>query len=179
MGVQANPGWAELVQLAPVITLASSFLVSGEVDLARAGPLFAVAAALTLPATGLVWWRGHVANPILLGAAAWLWGGAAVFASGWTAGIALLADARAAALFAAALAVGVGCAAGSPHGYVGARSDDPAWVRRTSLALLAFTAAALAWSWMFRADLRVGNGLPFVALNLARRAFVARGAHQG
>ncbi len=175
MAVRANPVWAELVQLVPVVTLASSFLVSGEVDLGRAGPLFGVAALLTVPATGLVWWRGHVANPILLGTAIWLWVGAAVFASGWPAGAALIADARAAALFASALAVGVVSTATSPQGYVGARSDDAAWIRRTSLALLTFTAAALAWSWMFRADLRLGNGLPFIVLNLARRALVARG----
>lgn len=174
MGVRANPVWAELVQLVPVVTLASSFLVTGEVDLGRAGPLFAVAAVLTVPATGLVWWRGHAANPILLGTAIWLWIGAAVFGAGSAAGTALLADARAAALFACALAVGVALTAASPGGYVGAASDDPAWTRRTSIALLAFTTAALLWSWMFRADLRLGNGVPFIVLNLARRALIAR-----
>jgi hypothetical protein len=174
VGATANPVWAELVQLVPVVTLASSFLVSGEVDLARAGPLFAVAAGLTVVTTGLVAWRGHVPNPILLGAALWLWLGAAVFGSGWSAGAALLGDARGAALFAFALLVGVPLTLGAPTGYVGARSDDPAWVRRTSLALLVLTAAAIGWSWTFRADLRLGSGLPFILLNLARRAFIAQ-----
>ncbi len=178
MATTANPGWAELVQLVPVVTLASSFLVHGEVDLTRAGPLFGVAAALTLPVHAAVWWKGHLVNPIALGAAAWLWTGALVFAAGWAPGVTWLADARAAPLFADALAVSVILAASSPTGCMGARSDDPAWVRRASAAMLVFTAAALAWSWTFRADLRVGNGLPFIALNLARRALVALAARR-
>lgn len=174
MGVAPNPVWAELVQLVPVVTLASSFLVSGEVDLSRAGPLFAVAALLAVPVHGVVAWRGHANNPILLGAALWLWVGAVGFALGVGPLTAALAEARGAALFSAALVVGIPLAAASPRGYIGARSDDAAWVRRASLSLLALTAAALLWSWMFRADLRLGSGLPFIVLNLARRAAIAR-----
>ena len=167
-----NPAWAELLQLVPVVTLASSFLWAGEVELARAGPLFALAAALTLPVTALVVARGHVPNPILLGAALWLWLGAGAFGAGVGAGA--LAEARGAGLFACALGVGVALLFAAPTGYVGARHPDPAWLRRTSLVLLACTTLALAWAWAFRADLRLGSGLPFVALNVTRRVLVAR-----
>src|SRR5689334_6429550 len=73
------PVWAELLQLVPVIVLACSFLVTGQVDLERAGPLFLVAAGLTVPITALLSARGYVLNPILLGVALWLWLGALAF----------------------------------------------------------------------------------------------------
>lgn len=171
----ANPPWAELVQLVPVIVLASSFLVNGEVDLARATPLFVVAAALTVPITGLVLSRGHVLNPILVGTDLWLWLGAVAFGLPIPPLAAALADARAAALFACALAVGIVATAVSPTGYVGSRGA-PRWVLRASIGLLALTVAIVAWSWAMRANLRLGGGLPFILVNVVRRVVIARGA---
>ena len=86
----------------------------------------------------------------------------------------LLEETRATGLFSAALAVGVVATAASPTGYVGGRSSDPARVRRASLALLALTGAAVIWAWAFRHNLRLGGGLPFILLNLARRVLIAR-----
>ncbi len=170
----ANPAWVEVVQLVPIVTLASSFLVSGEVDLARAAPLFLLAAGLGVAITALVLWRRYLLNPILVGANLWLVLGAAVFATGWVQGSGWVAEARAAGLFACAAAVGVATHAFSPFRYLGARSSDPAWLTRASLGLFALTVAAVAWSWGFRADLRIGGGLPFIAVNVARRVLIAR-----
>jgi hypothetical protein len=172
--VRRNPAWAELVQLVPVVVLACSFLVTGEVDLARAGPLFVVAAALTVPITMTVLLRGFAANPILLGAAAWLWLGAVAFGVPVRSLADWLGDTRAVGLFGGALLVGVVATAVSRGGYVGLAHPDQAWVRRTSLALLALTAGAVAWSWEFRTNLRLGGGLPFILVNVARRVAIAR-----
>lgn len=172
-GRPVNPVWAELVQLVPVVVLASSFLVAGEIDPSRAAPLFLVAAVLTVPVTAAVVARGHVLNPILVGTAVWLWAGAAAFGIPVPALSGPIAAAPGAGLFGCAFVVGLG-ALFHPAGYVGARHPDPAWVRKASLGLLALTLAAVAWAWVLRADLRLGNGLPFVAVNVARRVLIAR-----
>lgn len=176
---RSNPLWAELVQLIPVIVLACSFLVSGEVDLSRAGPLFLLSAALTVPVTALLAARGHVLNPILLGANLWLWLGTLAF---W-APLPRLADwliqSRAVGLFALALGVGLVATFATPEGYIGHRHPDQRWIGRASALLLALTALALAWSWALRDDLRLGGGLPFIALNLARRGMILRAQRQG
>jgi hypothetical protein len=173
---RSNPAWAELLQLVPVVTLASSFLVAGEVDFARAAPLFVVSAALTVPITAVVRARGHVLNPILLGAALWLWLGAAAFGVPIASLASWLGETRAVGLFVGSLAVGVLATLLSPTGYVGGRHPDPAWVRRSSLALLGLTLLAVGWSWTFRTHLRLGAGLPFIGLNVARRLLLARAA---
>ena len=177
--MKRNPAWAELIQLVPVVVLACSFLVTGDVDLARAGPLFAVAAALTVPITAGVLARGYAPNPILVGAALWLWLGAIAFEVPVPTVAAWLGETRATGLFAAALAVGLVATAGSPGGYVGLAHPDRSWVLRASLALLALTVAAVAWSWMFRSNLRLGGGLPFIVVNVARRLAVARAPDAG
>lgn len=172
--MQKNPVWAELVQLVPVVTLACSFLVSGEVDLARAGPLFVVAALLAAPITAAVVARGYAPNPILLGAALWLALGAVAFGVPVPPLAAWLGETRAFGLFVGALAVGVVATLASPQGYVGARHPDAGWVRRASLALLGLTLAAVLWSWAFRSNLRLGGGLPFIVVNVVRRIVIAR-----
>lgn len=174
-----NPVWAELVQLVPAIVLASSFIVGGQVDLARAAPLFAVAAALTVPISGWVVARGHVLNPILLGTALWLWVGAVAFHAPLPAIAATVADTQAFGLFVGAFAVGLVATALLPTGYIGARHGDARWVRRASLGLLGLTVGILAWSWLFRHDVRLGGGLPFIVLNVARRVTIARAPHSG
>jgi hypothetical protein len=170
MSTPRTPAWAELIQLVPVVSLALPFIVQGDVELERAGLGFIVAAVLTVPASALVAARGHLLNPILVGTAAWLWGGAIAFAIPVEPLARWLANTQAFGLFVAALAVGGVATFMSPQGYVACWSSDPGWVRRASWWLLGVTVIALAWSWWFRADVRLGGGIPFVALNIARRA---------
>ena len=171
---QSNPLWAELVQLVPVITLACSFLVSGEVDLSRAGSLFLLSAALTVPITALLAACGHVLNPISVGANLWLWLGALAFWAPLPRLVDWIAQSRAVGLFALTLGVGLVATFATPEGYIGQRHPDQRWIWRASALLLSLTALALAWSWALRDDLRLGGGLPFVALNLARRGMILR-----
>lgn len=170
---RGNPVWAELLQLLPVVTLALPFILSGEVDLERAGPAFVVAAVLTVPVTGAVLARRHLLNPIAVGTALWLGLGAVALGTGVEPLATWVADTQAFALFACALAVGGIATVASPHGYIGARRD-PAWIRKASLVLLALTAGAVVWAWAFRHDIRLGGGLPFIVLNVARRLAIAR-----
>jgi hypothetical protein len=169
-----NPAWAELVQLIPVITLACSFLVTGDVDLARAGPLFVVSAVLAVVVSAAVVARGHTLNPVLVGTGLWLCLGAVGFGFHVLALEAWLADTRAVGLFVAAFAVGLVATFVSPAGYIGLRHSDARWVFRASLALLVLTGVAIAWAWVFRTNLRLGGGLPFIVVNVARRIAIAR-----
>ena len=176
MAPPPNPVWAEAVQLVPIIVLASSFIVGGEVDLARAGSLFAVAAFLTVPASAAVVWRGHLLNPILVGTALWLWAGGIAFNVPVPSLAAAIAETQAVGLFVAALAVGGVTTFGSAGGYIGYPHPDPGWVRRASVGLLVLTVAVVAWCWVWRHDIRIGGGLPFIVLNVARRIGIARGS---
>lgn len=176
--MRKNPVWAEILQLVPVVTLACSFLASGEVDLARAGPLFIAAALLAVPITAGVAALGHALNPILLGAALWLGLGAVAFGAPVPAVADWLGETRAFGLFVGALAVGALTTLASPQGYIGARHPDTAWVRRASLGLLLLTLGAVCWSWAFRGNLRLGGGLPFIVINVARRVMIARSPTQ-
>lgn len=176
---ETNPPWAEVLQLVPVITLAITFVTSGSVDLARVGPLFLLAAALTVPIQGLVWWRGRRANPILVGTALWLWAGALAFGVGVGPLAAVMGEAQATGLFVGALLVGVVATFASPAGYVGQTHPDPSWVRSRSLGLLALTAAIVVWAWVMRSNVRLGGGLPFIALNVTRRVLIARRPQPG
>jgi hypothetical protein len=42
------------------------------------------------------------------------------------------------------------------------------------LRLLGLTLVIVAWAWFFRHDIRVGGGLPFIVLNVARRVMGRR-----
>jgi hypothetical protein len=72
------------------------------------------------------------------------------------------------------LAVGVVCTLVSPQGFIGYRDQDRPRVVRTSLGLLALAGCATVWSWAFRHDIRIGGGLPFIVLNVARRVIILR-----
>lgn len=174
MTTSRNPVWAELVQLVPVIVLAFPFILAGKVDLARAGAGFLVGAILTVPISAVVVARGKLLNPILLGTALWLWLGAIAFRmhveplAGW------LLQTQAFGLFVAAFAVGLGATFFLRHGYVACNSSDRGWTRRASLGLLGFTAVVVLWAWLFRNNVRLGGGVPFIALNLARRIVARR-----
>jgi hypothetical protein len=169
-----NPPWAELVQLVPIVTLALPFILAGKIDFERAGAALLVAALLTLPASAFVLAKGWVLNPILVGTALWLWLAAAAFRAPLPRIVALLSDAQGAGLFAGVLAVGVVTTVASPHGFVGCRHPNRAWLLRASLLLLALSALTLGWSWVFRQNIRLGGGLPFIVLNVARRMLVLR-----
>lgn len=173
-GARALGVLAEVVQFAPILTLASSFIVAGDVDLERAGTLFLVAAAEAIAITcGLIALRRPL-NPVLLGTNLWLLLGAVAFGIPVDPLAGVLGRIRAAGLFACALAVGGLLTALSPGGYLGVQLLDRGAVLRGSGIVLALTAVALAWSWVFVDDIRLGGGLPFIALNVARRLIARR-----
>jgi hypothetical protein len=167
--------WLELVQLVPIVTLALPFIVAGRIDLASTGSRMLVAALLTVPISGLVLWRKGVLSPILLGTGLWLWVGAVAFLLPATGLLVWIAEAQAAGLFMGVVAVGVATTLFSPQGFIGVRHPDPSAIRRGSLILLGLALLALGCSWLLRDDIRIGGGLPFIALNVARRVLVLRG----
>jgi hypothetical protein len=170
----ANPLWAELVQLVPSIVLAFPFIVGGAVDLSRAGPQFVAAAAAAVPIQAFVLARGHLLNPILVGASLWLAAGAVAFGVPVASAAAWFAETQAFGLFGSALGVGLATTATSSTGYVATRHPDAQWVRRASWVLLGVTAIIVGWSWAFRHDVRLGGGLPFIVLNVTRRVLILR-----
>lgn len=176
MATRKNPIWIELVQLLPIISFAFPFIVEGRVELARAGTGFLIGALLTLPVVVVVAALKHVFNPILVGVGLWLWLGALAFQLDLEGVKGVLVSSQASGMFVAAFAVGAIATFSSPHGYVGCRTDDPVWLRRTSLGLLALTALATAFSFLMRHDIRLGGGVPFIVLNVARRVLIARAA---
>jgi hypothetical protein len=169
-----SPLWAELIQLLPVVSLALPFIVAGRIDLQRAQGALLIAAFLTVPVTALVLRQKAVLNPILIGTDLWLWVSALAFFLPLPRLVALLSDAQGFGLFAFVLVVGVVCTVLSPQGFTGYRDANRRRVLRTSLGLLALAACATIWSWAFRHDIRVGGGLPFIVLNVARRAIILR-----
>ena len=169
-----QPVWLELVQLVPIISLAFPFIVAGKIDLARAGSGLLVAALLTLPVSGLVLFAKGILNPILVGTGLWLWVSAVAFLLPAASLVAWLSEAQGAGLFLGVVAVGISTTFLSPQGFIGARHPDARWLRRSSWTLLALAFVALGASWFFRHDIRAGGGLPFILLNVARRALVLR-----
>ena len=179
MAIRRNAVWAELIQLIPVISLALPFILAGKVDLARAGLGFLVGALLTVPISTAVVLRKQLPNPILVGTALWLWLGLAAFYVPVPALRAWLVDTQAFGLFAAALLAGLAAMVLSPWGYIACRSSDPRWNRKTSLGLLAINLLIVVWAWRFRHDIRLGGGLPFIVLNVARRLMMRRAPDGG
>jgi hypothetical protein len=169
-----NPPWLELIQLVPIVSLALPFIASGEVDISRAGSGLLIAALLTAPIGALVRWLGGLQNPILLGTALWLWVAAVAFNLPLPGLEAMLVGAQGFGLFAGVFLVGLVTTWFSPHGFIGCRHADLRFLRRSSLALLALAAVALVWSFVFRHDIRLGGGLPFIVLNVVRRVIVVR-----
>jgi hypothetical protein len=174
MAIRRNPVWAEVLQLVPVICLALPFILAGKVDLARAGFGFLLGALLTLPISAVVVLRRHLLNPILVGTGLWLWLGLVAFYVPVPALLTWLVHTQAFGLFAAALLAGLGAMALSPWGYIACRSTDPGWNRKTSRVLLGLTVLIVVWAWYFRQDIRLGGGLPFIVLNVARRVMARK-----
>ena len=169
-----TPVWLELVQLVPVVSFALPFIVQGDVELARAAPGFLIGAGLFVLVSSLVLYLKAVLNPILVGTGSWLVLGALAFNVPIESLAASLSATRAFTLFVAIGVVGLIATFTSKAGFIGCRSDDEAWVRRTSFVLLALAVAAAAWAFRFRADIRLGGGLPFIVLNVARRVVIRR-----
>ena len=169
-----TPAWAELLQLIQVVSLALPFILQGAVDLARANLSFLVAALLTIPVTVAVVGRKHLLNPILVGTGLWLWVGAIAFNLSIESIATWLGQTQAFGLFVAALGVGVATTVWSPYGYVACRSSQRGWLRRASLGLLLLNVVMVGVAWVFRHDVRLGGGLPFIVLNVARRALCRR-----
>ena len=168
------PSWAELLQLVPVISLALPIILSGDVDLPSMSLAFTVATGLAMLITGGLAHRGVTLNPVLLGTALWLGLGAVGFGLPVAALASWLAETQAFGLFACALGVGLIATLRGGAGYIGAAHEDPSWVRSRSLALLGVTALAVGWAWVFRHDVRLGGGLPFIVVNVTRRVLIAR-----
>jgi hypothetical protein len=169
-----NAAWAEAIQLVPVISLALPFILAGRVDLERADWGFILGAALTLPTAAVVVARQQLLNPILVGTALWLWLGAVTFQFDLRGLHAWFIDTQAFGLFAASLVVGVVATFSSRHGFIACRGASKSWVRASSLRLLIVNTLVVGWAWWFREDIRIGGGLPFIALNLARRVMMRR-----
>ena len=169
-----NPVWAELVQLVPIVSLALPIILAGKIDFARAGTALLVAALLTIPVSALVVLRHAVLNPILVGTALWLWVAAIAFELGSPRLVAALSEAQAAGLFTGVVAVGLVATLISPHGFVGTLHADRAWIKQASLMLLGLAIAVTAWAWVFRQNVRLGGGLPFLVLNIVRRRLILR-----
>ena len=117
---------------------------------------------------------GRVLNPILVGTGLWLCLGAVAFNVPVAALALWLGETQAFGLFVAAFGVGIVTTLFSPSGYIGCQHRDARWVRRASAALLALTGLAAAWAFWFRADVRLGGGLPFIVVNVVRRIMIRR-----
>jgi len=174
MATSRNPVWAELLQLVPVIILALPFILAGKVDISQAGWGFLLGAILAIPISIAVVARKKLLNPILVGTAIWLCLGALAFQVPVPPIAAWLVRTQAFGLFLAAFVVGVIATFFFPKGYIACASSDPSWLRRASLGLLAFTAVVVIWAWIFRSNVRLGGGLPFIVLNVTRRVVARR-----
>jgi hypothetical protein len=164
----------EAVQFVPVITLASSFLVSGRVDLERAGSLFVIAGVEAVVITGVLLFMKVPLNPVLVGTNLWLCAGALAFGIPLDGLAGVLARLQAGGLYVCVLFTGIVSTAVLPAGYIGMEHTDPTTVKKMSLILLLLTGGILVWSLVFIENIRLGGGIPFIALNVTRRVILQR-----
>ena len=164
----------EAIQFIPILTLASSFIVAGKVDLERASVLFVISAALAALVTAVVLLAKVKANPVLLGTNAWLLIGAIAFGIPIEPLADLVNQARGAGLFTCVLGVGIVLTIVSKQGFSGVESKNRSAVRKGSIVMLILTAIALAWSIFMVENIRLGGGLPFILLNVCRRILSKR-----
>lgn len=169
---------SELVQFVPIIALASSFIVKGGVDVNQAGGLFVISGLCALVITGILVFYKVMLNPILLASNLWLLIGAAAFGIPIPALANIFSQTNAVLLFASALVVGIILTLISPAGYIGIISVNKTTVRRLSMLLIGLTAGALLWSVIFKNNIRLGGGVPFILLNVTRRMLIARCSHK-
>jgi len=164
----------EAVQFAPVITLASSFLLAGSVDLEKAGTLFVISGVGAVVITALLACKRVLLNPVLLGTNLWLVIGAFAFGFSIPSLSRITAQMAASGLFGCVFVLGAVMTFSLRTGFVGMDIPDRGAVIRLSLILLAFTGIALILSWVFRDNIRLGGGLPFILLNIIRRMMIRR-----
>jgi hypothetical protein len=168
----------EAVQFVPVITLASSFLVSGGVDLERAGTLFVVSGVGAVVITVVLLLMKVLLNPVLVGTNLWLCMGALAFGLPLEGLAGVLAQLQAGGLYTCVLLAGIVFTALLPTGYIGMEHPDPAIVKKMSIMLLILTGTILVWSLIFVENIRLGGGLPFIILNVTRRVMIRRTLHK-
>jgi hypothetical protein len=173
-GSRVKAAAIEAVQLVPILVFAARFVVTGELDLAAAHAQFLVATAIAVPLKIALVATRQPLNPILLGVDAWLVMGTVGFELG-VQPVAVAFDLFGpASLFFAIALIGV-LLAPLPAGFIGgAPPTNPAAHRRASLVLTGLAVLALAWSVWLRDDIRLGGGVPFIALNVARRVMMRR-----
>ncbi len=164
----------EVVQFVPLLTFAAPFVLAGAVDLSAAGSSFALAGVLAVVLTGGLVATSATLNPILVGVNVWLVVGAAAFGGPFEALEAAYVSQQAVTLFVGIAGVGLVQTLVVPGGFIGSVDLPPEIARRASLALVAVALVALAWSWCFEGEIRVGGALPFIALNAVRRAMLRR-----
>lgn len=159
----------ELLQFVPIVLFAAPFLVEGQVDLSAAGQAFVMS---TLTAV-IVLWRtrqlGFPLNPILVGADAWLFVGALAFSVPLPPLVSWIALTQGFGLFVSIVAALSISSALGPRRAVGVTGDDRT-IRRASLGLVTLAVVLAVWAFYWRHDLRIGGGLPFIGLNVTRRA---------
>jgi hypothetical protein len=140
----------------------------------QAGWGFVLGALLTVPISAVVLIRHQLLNPILLGTALWLWLGAAAFQFELGALRQWLIETQAFGLFVASLLVGMLATFATEHGFIACLGAPPTWLRKASLRLGAVNLVIVVWAWWFRDDIRLGGGVPFIALNVTRRVMMRR-----
>lgn len=167
----------ELSQFVPILSFAVPFMATGSVDLAQAGGAFALATGLSVLVMGALRLLGHPQNPIHIATNLWLAMGAFAFAVPVPAVVAFYSEWGALSLFATVLVYGFSLwGTGVGGGFlVGLGATEDQW-KRLSPVLLGLTVVAIAWAWFFRDSLRLGGGLPFITLNIVRRALIKRTA---
>jgi len=160
----------------PIITLASSFILKGGVDLNQASVLFVVSGIIAVAVTAWLLAIRITLNPILLASNIWLIFGAAAFGIPVLPLAHLFAETNAALLFAAVLAVGIAqTTLRISTGFIGMDNAPPQTIRKLSFTLLAVAALAFCWAVIFRNNIRIGGGIPFIVLNVTRRVLIKRG----
>ena len=164
----------EVVQFIPVITLASSFIAGGGVNLERAATLFIISGITALVITAALAVKKVPLNPILLGTNLWLVTGALAFGVPIPALATVLGTVQAFGLYVTIFTVGAILTILSTTGFIGMAHTNRNRVRRLSILLLALCAVALAWSYLFIDNIRIGGALPFIFLNVSRRVLMRR-----
>lgn len=164
----------EAVQFIPVISLASSFIVSGGVDLSRAAALFVISGIGAFVITSALIIMRVQLNPVLFGTNIWLCTGALAFGIPVPALASVLAKAQAAGLFACVLGIFLPLTIFSPAGFIGMPHPNRRTVRKLSLQLFIAATIVFVWSVIMVDNIRLGGGLPFILLNVTRRMMMRR-----
>jgi hypothetical protein len=160
----------EVVQLVPIISFALPFITAGGVDLAAAGGQLRIGTALGVPLCLLLPLLRVPLNPIAVASVGWMGAGALAFALSVPAQEGF-AELGATGLFACATFATI---AGEARRQGGALAWPGPETPYGPLLIVACM-LAMGWAW-YAADVRLGGGLPFIAVNVIRRVLLARAA---